>query len=92
MALKGVLYGGKQRIDVERLQRLAAGFQQFTVDGLAVEPALSAANVRLVQRHIPVIYVIQSTASRVHTLSLHVNPQSLKSSELSELRSGPTAK
>lgn len=40
VALKGVLYGGKQRIDVQRLQRLAAGFTQFTVDGLAAEPAL----------------------------------------------------
>lgn len=42
-----MLYGGKQRIDVQRLQRLADGFTQFTVDGLAAEPALVAAtNVR----------------------------------------------
>ena len=47
VALKGVLYGGKQRIDVQRLQRLAAGFTQFTVDGLAAEPVLlPATNVR----------------------------------------------
>ena len=46
VALKGVLYGGKQRIDVARLQRLAAGFTRFTVDGLTTEPAFPAVDVR----------------------------------------------
>ena len=39
-ALKATLYGGKQRIDVARLQRLASGFSRFTVDGItAAVPA-----------------------------------------------------
>jgi aarF domain-containing kinase len=37
-ALKELLYGGKQRIDVQRLQRIADGFTSFTVDGLTTDP------------------------------------------------------
>lgn len=32
--LKGMLYGKKQRLDVERLERMSNGLQSFTVDGL----------------------------------------------------------
>ena len=38
-----MLYGGKQRIDVQRLQRVADGFTAFTVDGLSSEPAAATA-------------------------------------------------
>ena len=48
VALKGVLYGGKQRIDVQRLQRLADGFAQFSVEGLAADSALEEATNAMV--------------------------------------------
>lgn len=35
-ALRATLYGNKNRVDVARLQRLASGFNRFTVDGLPV--------------------------------------------------------
>lgn len=43
-ALKATLYGGNQRIDIARLQRLASGFSRFTVDGItAPAPRLAQA-------------------------------------------------
>jgi len=45
-ALRATLYGGKNRIDIARLQRLASGFNRFTVDGLAANsPAAEAQQV-----------------------------------------------
>ncbi|KIZ06883.1 putative aarF domain-containing protein kinase [Monoraphidium neglectum] len=38
-ALRDVLYGGRQRLDLERLVRLADGFSAFTTDGLDMDAA-----------------------------------------------------
>lgn len=41
-ALNDVLYGGRQRLDVDRLVRLADAFGTFTTDGLAQDKQLVA--------------------------------------------------
>ncbi len=38
-ALRDVLYGGKTRLDVQRLARLSSAFSEFTTDGLAAGAA-----------------------------------------------------
>jgi hypothetical protein len=45
-ALRATLYGNKTRIDVARLQRLASGFNRFTVDGLNGDTAVPPHQVR----------------------------------------------
>ena len=53
-ALKELLYGGKQRIDVQRLQRIADGFTSFTVDGLTADPVEACRPLR------PVVITLKS--------------------------------
>ena len=49
MALRATLYGNHSRIDVARLERLASGFNRFTVDGLP--GTAQAGNYRQLLKH-----------------------------------------